>query len=125
MGPGGTTTVSWNFLFVSTHWLVSLPHCFASGNDNLKVRSVSCAHLHLASLTRSCALLAVGLYLFGVRYNANKGLLTLVSEKYSMREENRRHIMEMLAQLVSEGHQAFPVPGAHMSGNQQPEHQVA
>jgi len=44
----------------------------------------------------------------------------LVSEKYSMREENRRHIMEMLAQLVSEGHQAFPVPG-----DQQPEQQTA
>ena len=50
------------------------------------------------------------LCLFAIRYDANKGLLTLVSEKYSMREENRRHIMEMLAQLVSEGHQAFPVP---------------
>lgn len=61
----------------------------------------------------------------GPRYNANKGLLTLVSEKYSMREENRRHIMEMLAQLVSEGHQAFPVPSAHIPGDQQPEQQVA
>ena len=36
--------------------LISL---FASGIDKLKVTSVSCAHLHLASLTRRCALLAV------------------------------------------------------------------
>ncbi|DBA67794.1 TPA: hypothetical protein ACH3X2_001196 [Trebouxia sp. C0005] len=61
----------------------------------------------------------------GSRCNANKGLLTLVSEKYSMREENRRHILEILAQLVSEGHQAFPVPGVQMPGDRLPEKQVA
>ena len=42
------------------------------------------------------------------RYDKSTGKLTLVSEKYNVREENRRHIVEMLAQLVSEGHQAFP-----------------
>lgn len=42
------------------------------------------------------------------RYEPNNGLLTLVSEKHSMREENRRHIMELIAKLVLEGHQAFP-----------------
>ena len=42
------------------------------------------------------------------RYNPNNGKLTLVSEKYEMREDNRRHIMEMITQLVSEGRQAFP-----------------
>lgn len=36
------------------------------------------------------------------------GKLTLVSERYDVREENRRHIVEMLAQLVEEGHKAFP-----------------
>ena len=46
------------------------------------------------------------------RYNAQKGLLTLVSEKYDMREENRRHIMRMLTQLVEEGHKAYPSESA-------------
>ncbi len=59
------------------------------------------------------------------RYNPHKGLLTLVSEKYSVSEENRRHIMEMLVQLVSEGHKAFPAPDAQLATEQQPEQQAA
>ena len=42
------------------------------------------------------------------RYEPKNGLLTLVSEKHSMREENRPHITELIARLVLEGHQAFP-----------------
>lgn len=59
------------------------------------------------------------------RYDAKTGLLTLVSEKYNMREENRRHIMETLVQLVSEGHKAFPIPGAPMPAEQGQEQQAA
>ena len=48
------------------------------------------------------------------RYNPNNGKLTLVSEKYEMREDNRRHIMEMITGLVSEGRQAFPAEDAEL-----------
>ena len=53
------------------------------------------------------------------RYNPRNGVLTLVSEKHSMREENRRHIMQLLAQLVSEGHQAFPTSSKEQSTDDQ------
>ena len=42
------------------------------------------------------------------RYNPNKGVLTLTSEKYHDREENRLHIVEMLHGLVAEGQRAYP-----------------
>ncbi len=42
------------------------------------------------------------------RYNPNKGLLKLTSEKTSDREENRLHIVEMLSALVEEGQRAYP-----------------
>ncbi len=42
------------------------------------------------------------------RYNPKKGLLTLVSEKYPDREENRRDILDTLHALVAEGERAFP-----------------
>jgi hypothetical protein len=42
------------------------------------------------------------------RYNPNKGELTLVSEKYPDREENRRDILDTLHALVAEGERAFP-----------------
>ena len=48
------------------------------------------------------------------RYDQTTGKLTLVSERYDVREENRRHIVEMLAALVSEGHKAFPVTDPDM-----------
>ena len=42
------------------------------------------------------------------RYNPNKGLLTLTSERYLQREENRLHITQMLKDLVQEGQRAYP-----------------
>ena len=39
----------------------------------------------------------------GPRYNRNKGILTLTSEKYAERELNREHIVTMLDALVQEG----------------------
>lgn len=42
------------------------------------------------------------------RYDPRKGILTLTSEKYSDREENRLHIVEMVHKLVDEGHRAHP-----------------
>ena len=42
------------------------------------------------------------------RYNPRTGELLLTSEKYSLREDNRRHIMEMLVGLVEEGNRAYP-----------------
>lgn len=42
------------------------------------------------------------------RYNPNKGILTLTSEKYRDREANRLHIAEMLNELVKEGQSMFP-----------------
>lgn len=36
-----------------------------------------------------------------------------------MREDNRRHIMEMLADLVLEGHQAFPSDSANVEQEEQ------
>lgn len=44
----------------------------------------------------------------GPRYNPDKGLLTLTSEKYGEREENRLTIVEMLSELVKEGQRAYP-----------------
>ncbi|KAL3156329.1 hypothetical protein ABBQ38_000647 [Trebouxia sp. C0009 RCD-2024] len=55
----------------------------------------------------------------GPRYEPKNGLLTLVSEKHGMREDNRRHIMEMLADLVLEGHQAFPSDSANVEQEEQ------
>lgn len=43
-----------------------------------------------------------------LRYHPDNGELTLVSEKTPDREENRRHIMDMLHDLVEEGHRAYP-----------------
>jgi len=58
------------------------------------------------------------------RYNPNKGELTLVSEKYAHREDNRRHIMETMASLIEEGHSKFPAlpqeGGDHTSSNYGP-----
>ena len=45
------------------------------------------------------------------RYNPNKGELTLTSEKYPHREANRNHIMQMLRDLVAEGHRVMQVEG--------------
>jgi hypothetical protein len=45
---------------------------------------------------------------FWYRYNPDKGLLTLTSEKYGEREENRLTIVEMLSELVKEGQRAYP-----------------
>ena len=42
------------------------------------------------------------------RYCPNTGLLTLTSEKYRDREENRLHIVDMLNDLVNEGQKMFP-----------------
>ena len=42
------------------------------------------------------------------RYNPNTGELTLVSEKYQYREDNRRHAMEMMTSLIDEGRRKFP-----------------
>lgn len=42
------------------------------------------------------------------RYNPKKGLLTLTSEKYPGREENRRDLLDTLHALVDEGERAFP-----------------
>ena len=42
-----------------------------------------------------------------------------------MREDNRRHIMEMLAGLVMEGHRAFPQDGAKSLPEQQEQEQAA
>eukprot|EP00803_Ostreobium_quekettii_P000070 evm.model.scf_521.2 EVM.evm.TU.scf_521.2 scf_521:9475-13474(+) len=53
------------------------------------------------------------------RYNPNKGELTLVSEKYAHREDNRRHIMETVASLIEEGHSKFPAE-AQEGGEQTP-----
>jgi len=47
-------------------------------------------------------------FVFTFRYNPNKGLLTLTSEKYREREENRLHVVEMLTGLVKEGQRAYP-----------------
>jgi hypothetical protein len=44
------------------------------------------------------------------RYNPKKGLLTLTSDKYPHREENRRELLDMLHALVGEGERAFPQP---------------
>lgn len=52
------------------------------------------------------------------RYEPNDGLLTLVSERHSMREENRRHIMQTITNLVVEGHQAFPSQDVEASADQ-------
>lgn len=118
--PGARRILQWEQRIVFSHGSFAGEH---------PVNRKAKCNVYLRDLQEQAGLTDEALQLIarvcGPRYNANKGLLTLVSEKYSMREENRRHIMEMLAQLVSEGHQAFPVPGAHMSGNQQPEHQVA
>jgi hypothetical protein len=46
--------------------------------------------------------------LHSCRYNPNKGLLTLTSERYQQREENRLHITQMLRDLVQEGQRAYP-----------------
>lgn len=46
------------------------------------------------------------------RYNPNKGLLTLTSEKYAEREDNRLHIVEMLHNLVEEGQRKYPATEA-------------
>ena len=42
-----------------------------------------------------------------------------------MREENRRHIMELLSQLVAEGHQAFPSQNAEQPTNKEQKQQTA
>ncbi len=52
--------------------------------------------------------LADGCIWLGTRYNPQKGLLTLVSEKYPDREENRRDILDTIHSLVAEGERAFP-----------------
>ena len=46
--------------------------------------------------------------LHSCRYNPSKGLLTLTSERYLQREENRLHITQMLKDLVQEGQRAYP-----------------
>lgn len=56
----------------------------------------------------------------GPRYNPRKGEVLLTSEKYSLREDNRRHCMEMLVALVEEGQRAYPLPNG-----QQQQQQVA
>ena len=42
------------------------------------------------------------------RYNPNKGELTLTSEKFPDREENRKDIVRILKALCEQGHSAFP-----------------
>lgn len=44
------------------------------------------------------------------RYQKETGELRLVSEKYREREDNRRHIVEMLTMLCEEGKRLFPNP---------------
>ena len=44
----------------------------------------------------------------GPRYNPNKGLLQLSSDRYPHREANRAHIRQVLDALVAEGHAKFP-----------------
>lgn len=46
----------------------------------------------------------------GPRYNPNKGLLRLTSDRYPHREANRAQILKMLNALVEEGHRKFPPP---------------
>lgn len=42
------------------------------------------------------------------RYNPKNGELTLTSERYPEREENRLHIMDMLHALIAEGERVYP-----------------
>ncbi len=42
------------------------------------------------------------------RYNPNTGELTLISERYPEREENRVDIMETLHALIAEGERVHP-----------------
>ena len=42
-----------------------------------------------------------------------------------MREDNRRHIMELIAKLVLEGHQAFPPHNTEVSAEQLEQKQAA
>ena len=52
------------------------------------------------------------------RYNPNKGELTLTSEKYPHREANRNHIMQMLRDLVAEGHRVMGAEGVPMDSQE-------
>jgi len=74
-------------------------------------KKVKC-HVYLRDLQREFNLTDAALQhialICGPRYNPNKGLLTLTSEKYREREENRLHVVEMLTGLVKEGQRAYP-----------------
>ena len=59
----------------------------------------------------------------GPRYNPNKGELTLTSRQYPHREANREHIMQMLYDLVDEGHRRHPNPALPPRAQQQLEQQ--
>ncbi|KAK9834681.1 hypothetical protein WJX74_007434 [Apatococcus lobatus] len=54
----------------------------------------------------------------GPRYNPKKGELTLTSEKYPHREANRNHIMQMLRDLVAEGHKVMGAEGVPMDSQE-------
>ncbi|BDA45660.1 hypothetical protein COCOBI_07-4470 [Coccomyxa sp. Obi] len=68
--------------------------------------------LYLRELQEECGLTDAALehiaLVCGPRYNPRKGVLTLVSEKYPDREENRRDILDTIHALVAEGERAFP-----------------
>mmetsp|Transcript_29147 Transcript_29147/g.82172 ORF Transcript_29147/g.82172 Transcript_29147/m.82172 type:complete len:354 (-) Transcript_29147:61-1122(-) len=46
----------------------------------------------------------------GPRYHPTTGILRLVSERYPQREDNRRHIVDQIGDLVEEGKRLFPNP---------------
>lgn len=53
------------------------------------------------------------------RYNPDNGELTLISERYPEREENRMHIMDMLNALIAEGERVHPSDKAAEDGQTQ------
>lgn len=56
----------------------------------------------------------------GPRYKPANGELTLTSERYEHREDNRRYLMKVLKDLMQEGQRAFPSPDYKLSPGEEP-----
>ncbi|CAL8470756.1 g10298 [Coccomyxa elongata] len=101
--PGARSILHWETYMV-----------LMAGPDDLShpINKKAKCWLYLRDLQEECGLTDAALehiaLVCGPRYNPQKGLLTLVSEKYPDREENRRDILDTIHSLVAEGERAFP-----------------
>lgn len=101
--PGARSILHWETYMVLMGGPDSLSHPIS--------KKAKC-WLYLRELQEECGLTNAALQhialVCGPRYNPEKGRLTLVSEKYPDREENRREILDIIHALVAEGERAFP-----------------